>query len=297
VAGDADALFAQAAAKLAGEGTPRDLPAARDLFRQAGEAGRRDAAVIHANLVANGTGGASDWTEGMRLLRRLAPANPRSARELAIIEAMDLTRAGDPVATPPGTILSERPHVVRFDGLFTVEECRYLAAAAAPMLQPSVVVDNRTGRQIRDPVRTSDGVGFTWPLENPAVHALNRRIAAASGTRVEQGEPLQVLRYRPGQEYKTHYDAIPGFANQRVMTMLVWLNDAYRGGETSFPSAGLEIRGRIGDAILFRNTGPDGRRDEAAAHAGCPVTRGEKIIASRWIRAEPFELPVGGQAA
>jgi prolyl 4-hydroxylase len=165
------------------------------------------------------------------------------------------------------------------------------------MLQPSVVIDNRSGRQVRDPVRTSDGIGFTWPLENPAVHALNRRIAAASGTGVEQGEPLQVLRYRPGEEYKTHYDAIPGFGNQRVMTMLVWLNDGYGGGETWFPTAELAVKGRPGDAILFRNTGPDGRRDEAAAHAGRPVTRGEKLLASRWIRAEPYELPVGGRAA
>ena len=92
------------------------------------------------------------------------------------------------------------------------------------MLEPSVVVDSATGRQVRDPLRTSDGIGFTWPLENPAVHALNRRIAAASGTDVERGEPLQVLRYKPGEQYRTHFDAIPGFANQRVMTMIVWLN-------------------------------------------------------------------------
>ena len=91
----------------------------------------------------------------------------------------------------------------------------------------------------RDPVRNSDGMGFTWPLENPAVHALNRRIAAASDTGPEQGEPLQVLRYRPGEQYRTHYDAIPGFANQREWTMIIWLNADYRGGETHFPQIGL----------------------------------------------------------
>jgi prolyl 4-hydroxylase len=297
VPSEADRLFTLAAAKLAGEGMPRDLPAARDLFRRAGEAGRLDAAVIHVNLLANGAGGPSDWPQALDLLRSLARKNPRSARELAVIEAMALTPTGDPISVSAGELLSERPHLLRFNALFTAEECRYLAAAAAPMLQPSVVVDNRTGRQVRDPVRTSDGIGFTWPLENPAVHALNRRIAAASGTNVDQGEPLQVLRYRPGEEYKTHFDAIPGFANQRVVTMLVWLNDGYGGGETWFPTANLAVKGRAGDAILFRNTGPDGRRDEAAAHAGRPVTSGEKLIASRWIRAAAYELPVGGRAA
>jgi prolyl 4-hydroxylase len=164
------------------------------------------------------------------------------------------------------------------------------------MLEPAVVVDPASGRQVRDKVRVCDSVGFTWPLENPAVHALNRRIAAATGTTPGQGEPLQVLRYRPGGEYRPHFDAIPGFANQRVMTLLVWLNDGYEGGETHFPTPGLKLKGRPGDALLFRNTGPDGRRDPASGHAGLPVTAGEKLIASRWIRERPFEMPVGERA-
>jgi len=40
--------------------------------------------------------------------------------------------------------------------------------------------------------------------------------------------------------------------------------------------------------LLFRNAGPDGRRDDEAAHAGLPVRRGEKLIASLWIRAAKF---------
>jgi prolyl 4-hydroxylase len=286
---EADALFARAVAHLTGEGAPRDLAAARDLFGRAGEAGRKDAAVIHANFVASGIGAAPDWTGGLRLLRRLAPANPRSRRELDLIKAMALTPGGDPLKRPEGEVICSAPHITLFRGLFTAGECRYLVQAAAPMLEPSVVVDRATGRQVRDPVRTSDGAGFTWPLENPAVHALNRRIAAASFTAPEQGEPLQVLRYRPGDQYRTHFDAIPGFANQRVMTMLVWLNEAYEGGETHFPVPGLSLRYGAGDAILFRNVGDDGAKDPASAHAGLPVTSGEKLIASRWIRARRFE--------
>lgn len=283
---DADALFDQAARRL----FAHDLSGARELFGEAGAAGRHDAAVIHCNLTASG----GQWRRGIDLLRQLAAHDRRCARELAVVEAMRLTEAGDPTVPPTGKVISQSPHLTLFEGLFTAGECAYLVGAAAPMLEPSVVVDNRTGRQVRDPVRTSDGVGFTWPLENPAVHALNRRIAAASGTAVEQGEPLQVLRYRPGQEYKPHFDAIPGFANQRAMTMLVWLNEDYAGGETLFMKTGAKVRGRTGDALLFRNADAEGRRDEAAAHAGLPVTRGEKLIASRWIRARRFEPPKQG---
>ncbi|HEX8222703.1 MAG TPA: 2OG-Fe(II) oxygenase [Allosphingosinicella sp.] len=293
---EADALFEAAAAKLRGDGGVRDLAGARELFRQAGGGGRVNAAVVYANLLAAGVGGPRDWPGALRLLAALARVNPRSRRELERVEAMALDAAGDPLALPEGERLCEAPAVTIFRGLFSPAECSYLAGAAVPMLEPAVVVDPASGRQRPDPVRVCDSAGFPWPLENPAVHALNRRLAAASGTAPEQGEPLQVLRYRPGGEYRPHFDAIPSFSNQRTMTFLVWLNEDYEGGKTFFPTAGLRLKGTTGDAVLFRNTGPDGRRDPAAGHAGLPVIQGEKLIASRWIRERPFEMPLAERA-
>jgi prolyl 4-hydroxylase len=281
----AEALFEAAAARL----RAGDSGEARTLLARAAAAGSRPAAVVYTNFVAAGVGGAADWPRAMALLRELARSGRRSARELALVEAMDLKPDGGPASIPRAEPIGERPWIARFDALFTPEECRYLVEAAAPMLQRAVVVDPATGRQRPDPERVSDGAGFTAPLENLAVHALNRRIAAASGTGAEQGEPLQVLRYRPGGEYRTHLDAIPGFANQRTMTMLVWLNSGYEGGETRFEAPRLALKGAPGDAILFRNTRSDGRPDPASAHCGLPVQAGEKLIASRWIRERRFE--------
>ena len=271
---DADTLFEEAAAALRAD----RIAEARTLFGRAGAAGRHDAAVIHCNLTASG----GDWAGGMRLLAGLAGTDMRCRRQFELIRSMDLA------ATLRGEVLSQTPHLILFPGLFTAAECRYLVEAGTPMLAPSVVVDPATGAQRPDPVRISDSAGFTLPLENPAVHALNQRIAAASGTGWAQGEPLQVLRYRPGGEYKPHFDAIPGFANQRILTMIVWLNEDYAGGETLFMKTGAKLKGRTGDALLFRNALPDGRRDPDSGHAGLPVTEGEKLIASRWIRARPF---------
>jgi prolyl 4-hydroxylase len=293
---EAQALFEEAAAKLRGQGGVRDLAGALELFRRAAAAGRVDSAQIYCNLLAAGVGGPRRWGEALRLLAALAEVSPRSRSALERIEAMALTDEGDPLEAPKGRRICESPVIARFEALFSADECAWLASAAEPMLEPAVVIDPATGRQVRDPVRVCDSVGFTWPLENPAVHALNRRLAAASGTDVARGEPLQILRYRPGGEYRPHFDSIPGFANQRAMTMLVWLNDDYEGGETHFPAAGLKLKGRVGDAILFRNTGPDGRPDPASGHSGLPVTAGEKRIASRWIHERPFEMPLGEKA-
>ena len=287
--GDADAAFTLGVWKATGQHLPRDLAAARDLFAAAAKGGVEQAAIIHTNFLASGVGGAPDWAEAIDQLRARVRTDSRAERQLAIVEGMAIDSRGDPLSLPQAEVLSEDPDVRMFAGLFTQAECAYLTEAAGPLLKPSLVVDNDSGRQVPNPIRTSDGALFTWPLQNPAIHALNRRIAAASGTDVAQGEPLQVLRYRPGQEYRTHIDAIPGLDNQRAMTMLVYLNDDYDGGETRFVHCDLALRGGIGDGLLFRNIDAEGRPDKNAAHAGLPVTRGVKMIASRWIRAQPFE--------
>jgi prolyl 4-hydroxylase len=288
-AADPEALFTLANWRLSGQIVRRDLPAARALFGRAAEAGHVEAARIHTAFVGNGTGGPSDWASAVELLRQAA--YPGADGELALIERMRLSPSGDPLDLPAEKTLSDRPFVTTFPALFTAAECDFLVAEASPWLHPSLVIDPRTGAQLRNPIRTSDGMSFTYVQEVPAVHVLNRRIAAATHTDVRQGEALQVLRYRPGQEYKPHMDAVAGEANQRILTMLVYLNDGYEGGETVFLRTGLRFKGRKGDALVFRNALPDGRADEMAQHAGLPVTAGEKLIASRWIRARSFAFP------
>jgi prolyl 4-hydroxylase len=288
-AADADALFLLATWRLSGQRIRRDLAAARDLFRRAAEAGHQEAAIVYTAFVGHGAGGAADWPSALRLLRQFS--YPGASRQLELIERMRLSPSGDPLQLPAEKRLSDHPHVSAFPALLSPAECDFLIAEAQPWLEPAVVIDPQTGRQLRNPVRTSDGMSFALVRENPAVHALNRRIAALTGTQVAQGESLQVLRYRPGQEYKPHFDAVAGEANQRILTVLVYLNDGYQGGETLFVRTGLRFKGQRGDALVFRNASSDGRADELAQHAGLPVTAGEKLLASRWIRAARFVFP------
>lgn len=285
--GDGPACYQLAEWHREGEHVPRDFAAARRLYRGAAQAGLIEGMRRYLALWVLGIGGDRDWQGGLQLLEAMAALDPRSARELALVRTMQLMQAGDPVAVPAAEVLSEEPRLVRFPGFFTAEECAYLAEAAEPLFEPAHTYNGQTGEDFRNPVRTSDTAAFPWVGENPAIHALNRRIAAASATDVMQGEPLQVLRYEPGQEYKPHIDAIPGLDNQRVMTMLVYLNDGFEGGETQFTELGVTVAARRGDAILFRNVTGDGRPDPALVHAGLPVRSGVKLLASRWIRERP----------
>jgi len=285
--GDPDALFMLAEICLAGNVVHRDLPLSRDLFRRAAEAGSSDGAAVYRAFVANGTGAPPDWPKAVKLLEQAAGSSADVQRELALISQMQLSPDGSPTQTIEEEQLSSAPEVHLFRGLFTPSECDFLIDVAMPRLSPSVVVDPRTGRQVPNPVRTSDGAAFPLAGENPAMHALCRRLAAASGTNVEQGEPLQILRYTPGQEFRPHFDSIHDTDNQRILTFLVYLNDDFEGGETQFLATGLKVKGRKGDGLLFRNADESGCPDANAQHAGLPPTAGEKFLASRWIRQRP----------
>ena len=214
----------------------------------------------------------------------------KSAGQLALLEAMELTEEGDPKSLPPQERLSDRPEVIAFRAFLSPDECRYLIDAAAPAFQPAAVghVAGGMGGHVVPRIRTCDVAAFPWVAENPVIHAINRRIAAASGTAADWGEPLQILRYRPGQEFKPHRDCTEDIENQRVWTMLIYLNDGYTGGETEFLQTGLKVRGNTGDALLFRNADDAGRPDMSTLHAGLPVLTGEKFLASRWIRQKRY---------
>lgn len=288
---DPAALAELAHWRIGGDILKRDLPAARALLARASGAGDRASALLHAYFLAAGVGGAGDWPAAIGALRTLAADDPGSAAQLRLIEAMDLNDEGGPKARPRAEPLSERPYAIVCRQLLSAAECDHLRDVGAPSLQPTLVIDPASGRQIPHPVRRSEGMTFGVYAEDLVVNAINRRIAAFSGTTFEQGEPLQLLRYRPGDEYRAHLDGIANEPNQRILTVLIYLSDDYAGGETSFVRTGLDFKGRKGDALLFRNVDDVDRPDPLSLHAGLPVTGGVKLIASRWIRRSRFVYP------
>jgi hypothetical protein len=124
------------------------------------------------------------------------------------------------------------------------------------------------------------------------------RIAQATGVPVEHGEGFQVLHYQPGGEYQPHFDFFnPGrsgearqleVGGQRVATLVIYLNSVQAGGATGFPKLGLEVAPVKGNAVFFVYKRPDGTLDEDTLHAGLPVERGEKWIATKWLRERPY---------
>lgn len=269
--------------KWRGGMVPQDPVAARELWRRAADLGHVQSAEITTNLLANGVAGPRDWPGALDRLRSEARRSQSRKDALQLIEKMALNGSGDPLKIGPAEQLAERPDVRRIERLFTAGECDYLRRLAEPDYEPSVVNDAR-GQPMRDPIRTSDGAVLHWMVEDPAVHALNRRVAAASDTSFEQGEATLILRYKGGQEYKPHFDFVRSEQNQRFMTVLVYLNHDYKGGETFFPEIDLKVKGRKGDALIFTSALPDRTVDPLSKHAGLPITQGTKYLCTKWIR-------------
>jgi len=286
--GDASAMAELATWLLRGDLIPRDLSRARIALRRAVEIGHVDAALLEVALTANGTGGPCNWHSALGLLETAAKTDPVARQHIEIIHAMNLGSDGYPRRLPPAEVLSQSPYVVRFRGAVTPAECLHIAGVGHPLLEPCVVVDPVTHRPIAHPIRTSFSATIGPAQETLPVAALNRRFAALTQTPLQNGEPLQILKYATGQEYKLHSDALPGATNQRTVTAIAYLNDGFGGGETDFPLANLRIIPRAGDIIAFTSTGVDGALDLLSRHAGLPVTGGIKWIATRWIRQAEF---------
>ena len=191
----------------------------------------------------------------------------------------------------------ETPRIVLFQHFLSDEECDQLIALGHNRLKRSPVVNPETGEENLISARTSEGAMFQVG-EHPLIAKIEARIAQAVGVPVEHGEGFQVLNYQPGGEYQPHFDFFnPGrsgearqleVGGQRVATMVIYLNSVQAGGATGFPKLGLEVAPIKGNAVFFVYKRPDGTLDEDTLHAGLPVERGEKWIATKWLRERPY---------
>ena len=192
--------------------------------------------------------------------------------------------------------LLRNPRVIVFSGLLSAAECEELMALARRRLARSQTVDNATGGTEVNEARTSEGMFFERG-EFDVCRRVEQRIATLLAWPVENGEGLQVLRYRPGAQYRPHHDyfdpAEPGTpavlqrGGQRVGTVVIYLNTPTRGGATTFPDVGLEVAPVRGNAVFFSYERP--HPDTRTLHGGAPVIEGEKWVATKWLRERRFE--------
>jgi prolyl 4-hydroxylase len=145
--------------------------------------------------------------------------------------------------------------------------------------------------------RSSFGMFFRLQ-ENALIARLDRRISEVMNLPIENGEGIQVLYYPSGAQSTPHFDfLVPSNAanrdslarsGQRVSTLVTYLNDVECGGETVFPEAGWAVSPQRGNAVYFEYCNSLNQLDHASLHASNPVERGEKWVATKWMRQRRF---------
>lgn len=203
------------------------------------------------------------------------------------------------------------PRAFVYHHFLTAEECEHLITLGKPTMVKSSVIDNETGKSVDSRVRTSSGT-FLNRDHDEVVRRIEDRIARFSKIPFDNGESLQILHYEPSQKYEPHFDYFHDPINaqnggQRLATMLMYLSDVEEGGETVFPNSqekphvgnpsystcgqqGVAVKPRAGDALLFYSQTPNGTLDTLSLHSGCPVIRGNKWSATKWMRVNTFHL-------
>lgn len=215
----------------------------------------------------------------------------------------EIGETGDSSVFPiPFQVLSWSPRTFYFPNFASAEQCQTIIKMARSTLKPSGLAlrKGETTEKTKG-LRTSSGTFIRASDDKTGtLDTIEKKIAQVTMIPRHNGETFNILRYEVGQRYVPHYDAFNPAEygpqqTQRMASFLLYLTTVEEGGETMFPyengssndsndCLGLKVKPRQGDGLLFYSLFPNGTIDKKALHGSCPVIRGEKWVATKWIR-------------
>lgn len=155
---------------------------------------------------------------------------------------------------------------------------------------PERLAKERISGRITDKV---DQGALAGQVVDTIKNAYQHVVAAAMNRTVEWFENPQILRYEPGGVYGPHSDSdhfIPqeGLWQKvidRDISLLLYLNQEFEGGELHFHQFNYTYRPRTGDLLFFPSNGQ-------YAHQALPVKSGIRYVVVSWAayRDEPRVL-------
>lgn len=141
-----------------------------------------------------------------------------------------------------------------------------------------------------------------WMPEDRLPPALTRRAVQVAELPPAYAERWNLLQYEVGEEYRPHMDTVDGFnlsgrAGGRIATLILYLDEDFEGGATTFPQLDLAIAPKRGTALFFQNVqvpllsreARAMKSDARATHAGEPVLSGTKHVMTKWFHPLPFK--------
>ena len=180
------------------------------------------------------------------------------------------------------------PHGVHIrDAFLAGDELSSLLALAEQTEGKRFTVPDGQGGRSYDPQRQTEWVNFRETgqrmLDQLVARAFSEVINPAEGRDIAWYEEPQLLRYRSGGHYLHHSDAWQLVPEQRAwrkvvdrdISMLLYLDDDYAGGELEFKRFSYRLRPRAGMLVWFPS-------DVRYEHMAMPVTAGTRSVIVSW---------------
>jgi len=186
--------------------------------------------------------------------------------------------------------------IFTIEDFLTDEECDHLCSMIEKNHTRSTVSGTGYTQSVVSDFRTSST--STLNYGDPTVDAIDQRIADELGVPRENGESFQGQLYEVGQQFKHHHDYFSGdsynnhclYSGQRTYTCMIYLNDVEEGGETDFLEIGKTFSPKKRMAVIWKNSNGTGTENPASIHAGLPVTKGKKMIITKWYRERKWDM-------
>ena len=180
-----------------------------------------------------------------------------------------------------------------YPNFITDEECSYILESSKDHFENSDVVSGYDST-----IRKSKTCWLRKTDDN--IRSIIQRVCDLHQHPIENAEDLQVVKYDPNGYYNEHHDSccdgtekcveFNARGGNRIVTMVLYLNDGFSGGATRFINLKKDIKPDKNSGILFYPMNKKGDKcHRKALHAGMPVTSGQKYIANVWIRERQFE--------
>ncbi|XP_062194222.1 probable prolyl 4-hydroxylase 6 [Phragmites australis] len=201
--------------------------------------------------------------------------------------------------------LSWHPRVFLYEGFLSDMECDYLISMARDKMDSSLV--NEGARDNLQNNTNANIKAYLVDSKDTIVSKIEDRISTWSFLPKEYGGSMQILKYRVNKSGYNKDEPQSSSRGDRLVTILMYLSDVKRGGETVFPRSelkgaqvdqgtpsecsGYAVHPVKGNAILLFDLKPDGVIDQDGQYEVCSVLEGEEWLAIKHIHLRKIDTP------
>jgi predicted 2-oxoglutarate/Fe(II)-dependent dioxygenase YbiX len=166
--------------------------------------------------------------------------------------------------------LSENVFII--DSFWSKRQCEDFTAKSESIGYEAATIETEKGHMLVESVRNNNRVIYKdFQLASELWKELQPFAPQRIGNSIAAGlnELFRFYKYQVGQQFRKHRDQsfIRNDSEASYYTFMIYLNDDYQGGETSFNN--VVVKPEQGMALIFRHD---------LEHAGNPVEKGVKYV-------------------